>query len=256
MPVKVRPHPAKFSTELYDVIRGSVDTFVEGPGWILDPFAGIGRIHEMFDMAYAIELEAEWADQSPRPDRTWQGDFFDWVPDRKIAAVVTSPTYGNRMADHHDARDASYRATYRHALGRPLSPNNSGGMQWGVEYRSFHIKAWARVWEILAGGGLFVLNVKDHVRKSAVVPVVDWHRKRALSLGFALLDDIQVATPGMRRGENSEARVDHEHVIVFRRPRSESTWAASSRERRGSLAGVAEDLRLARREEHQMRSAA
>lgn len=61
--------------------------------------------------------------------------------DATFDVVATSPTYGNRMADHHEARDDSDRGTYRHRLSRPLHPSNSGAMQWGEEYRSIHEKA-------------------------------------------------------------------------------------------------------------------
>ena len=52
-------------------------------------------------------------------------------PDVTFDAICTSPTYGNRMADHHEARDGSPRDTYRHVLGRPLTPGNSGALHWG-----------------------------------------------------------------------------------------------------------------------------
>lgn len=38
---------------------------------------------------------------------------------RMFDAVITSPTYGNRMADHHDAQDGSKRITYRHSGRHP-----------------------------------------------------------------------------------------------------------------------------------------
>lgn len=235
MPVKVRPHPAKFSRELYDTIRlAFLRNSGEYTGAIVDTFAGVGRIHEIFPAndTLAIEIEPEWAEQSAELGETWCGDFFAWEPDRRIAAIVTSVTYGNRMADHHEAKDLSYRATYRHALGRPLSENNSGGMQWGVEYRAFHIKWTNRCWEILAGGGLLILNVKNHIRKGVEVEVVEWFRHRMLSIGFVLLEDVEVKTPGMRRGENHQVRVECEHVMVFERPKTHSTWQKLKQEQR------------------------
>ena len=41
--------------------------------------------------------------------------FADWTFD----AVITSPTYGNRMADHHNAQDGSRRVSYRHSGKHP-----------------------------------------------------------------------------------------------------------------------------------------
>ena len=81
---------------------------------------------------------------------------------------MTSPTYGDRLADHHDARDGSVRHSYKHDLGRDLHPDNSGAMQWGPAYRDFHTAAWVEVRRVLRPGGRFVLNVKDHVRGGVV----------------------------------------------------------------------------------------
>jgi tRNA G10 N-methylase Trm11 len=88
-------------------------------------------------------------------------------PDATFDAVVTSPTYGNRMADHHHARDGSLRYSYTHTLGRSLHPNNSGTLHWGAEYQRFHSLAWREVWRVVRPGGRFVLNIKDHVRARA-----------------------------------------------------------------------------------------
>ena len=56
--------------------------------------------------------------------------------DATFDMVVTSPTYGNRMADHHNAKDGRRRITYTHNLGRTLTPGNSGAMQWGEDTAS------------------------------------------------------------------------------------------------------------------------
>lgn len=220
-------HPAKFSREVLDVIESMLHAYLPLGGTVLDPFGGVGGIHKLNGPweTYAVEIEPEWAAQSAELGHTWCGDFFEFQPwaldgwPTEFDAVVTSPTYGNRMADHHDARDGSKRITYKHKLGRDLTDNNSGAMQWGAEYKAFHMFAWRRVYRaMLTPGGLFVLNVKDHVRNKRIVPVVDWHRERAERTGFVLLQDEYVETPGMRFGANHTLRVDGEHVMLFRRP--------------------------------------
>ena len=82
---------------------------------------------------YGYEIEPEWAEQARAAGCiTTTGDSRQMhYPDAMFDAICTSPTYGNRMADHHEARDASPRHTYRHVLGRPLTPGNSGALQWG-----------------------------------------------------------------------------------------------------------------------------
>src|SRR5690606_19530624 len=119
--------------------------YLHGCTRILDPFAGVGGIFDLLAwmpaaQVEAVEIEPEWAAADPRITLgsalalPWPAGTFD--------AICTSPTYANRMADHHEARDASRRNTYRHALGRPLHPDNAGAMQWGEAYRQLHITAW------------------------------------------------------------------------------------------------------------------
>lgn len=70
---------------------------------------------------------------------------------------------------------------------------------------------------MLEPGGLFVLNIKDHVRRGSVVAVTDWHIETLESLGFATLEHIKVPCPGMRFGQNHGARVDYESVVLLQR---------------------------------------
>src|SRR3990167_7947475 len=150
-------HPAKFGDAVLDAavqllyrVHAPGAKTDGGPMTILDPFAGVGKVHRLRDYGFltiGVEIEPEWADQSPH---TVVGDALDlpW-PNAHFDAICTSPSYGNRMADHHDAKDGSPRHTYRHYLGRPLSPHNSGAMQWGREYRAFHRRAWAEAARVL-----------------------------------------------------------------------------------------------------------
>ena len=72
------------------------------PGWlVLDPFAGVARTDAFGDAVTLVcsELERDWAtgvvaDALRLP---YRAGCFD--------AIATSPTYGNRMADHHEAKD-------------------------------------------------------------------------------------------------------------------------------------------------------
>ena len=233
-------HPAKFTDSILDQMGAYLL-----PGMkILDPFAGTGKVHLLADRAgcesIGIEIEPEWATLHPR---TVQGDALALpFPDGEFDAVVTSPTYGNRMADCHEAKDPcrecrgrtlyegapvcracggsglSRRNTYTHALGRRLHGNNSGALQWGTRYRDFHREAWAEVLRVLAPGGLFLLNVKDHVRAGRVVPVSTWHRAECQKLGFIHVRTLEVPVRGNRQGANGSARVDFEEIHVMLKP--------------------------------------
>lgn len=215
-------HPASFSAPVLDLACTILFPLVNGkPGKILDPFAGIGKIHSLARpgvQTIGVELEKEWADYHPD---TICGDMFKVLAQLqhigKYDAIVTSPAYGNRMADHHNAKDDSHRRTYKHYLGRDLSPNSSGAMQWGDDYRAFHRKAWILCHHALKPGGVMLLNVSDHVRKKEVQPVALFHENALKEAGFAITKVHEIKTARYRFGANSEARVTHEVLIEARK---------------------------------------
>ncbi len=210
----VPPHPAGYTAALLPVMA----RYLSGCWRVLDPFGGVGGVFRLSAWLpgaqfEAVEIEPEWAAADARITQgsalalPWPVGYFD--------AVATSPTYGNRMADHHEARDDSKRHTYRHALGRPLSTDNAGALQWGEGYRRFHRQAWAEARRVLRPGGLFVLNCKDHFRRGELQPVTAWHIAELERQGFALVDRVQVATPGQRHGAHGGLRVNYETVAVL-----------------------------------------
>jgi tRNA G10 N-methylase Trm11 len=258
----VPPNPATFSPRILTVIAAELREFLPnetGTAKILDPFAGPGGVHALRahrHETWGIEIEREWAAANRW---TFQGDATQLASLSTVRrrmpfdAIVTSPTYGNRMADHHEAADRcrecctvwiedpntgngdwvtapdydgcsscggtglTRRHTYRHQLGRPLHPRNTGGMQWGDEYRDLHRLAWVQCFDVLADGGLFILNVKDHVRGGEFQGVPGWHLRTLQSLGFIVENATAVATGGMRHGANSTLRADAELVITLRK---------------------------------------
>lgn len=220
MTIQTSPqHPAPFSEPILDTIVSILRHYPQHRR-VLDPFAGTGRVHRLHDElgldTVGIELEPEWADMHPR---TMQGDAR-WLPfpAGSFDAIVTSPVYGNRMSDHHDAKDASRRYTYRHRLGRPLTDGNAGMLQWGRRYRDFHREVWVEALRMLRPGGLFVLNISDHVRKGERQRVALWHCATLETLGAIQRDSRWVVTRRQRHGANGELRVDAEQVAVFEWP--------------------------------------
>jgi len=215
-------HPAKFSPSILDVIRDILSTrAVPEDALILDPFSGVGRCHDLgWPRTVGVELEMPWCrvQEGPvvRADSTalpFASGTFD--------AAVTSPTYGNRFADKHKAKDGSVRRSYTHDLRTSLEdpdytlhPGNTGGMKWGREYWRVHGAVYDEVWRVLVDGGLFVVNVSDHIKNRKVVRVVDWHRRALAARGFEVVDVLDVETPRLRHGANRDARVDGEAVIV------------------------------------------
>lgn len=269
-------HPAKFSAPIlieiqqmweraYDPVRHGYVQLPRKKPKIWDPFGGMGgaqTIDRALDAeVYCTEIEWEWAVQSVDTRRVVCADSQK-PPFRAdtFQGVITSPCYGNRMADHHEAKDPcsaclgkgcgnnsgremckydarrstkglhgggcgpctkckghglSVRNTYRHKLGRPLTEGSAAGLQWGEPYRALHEEVWGNVWLCLEEGGLFVLNVSDHIRKGEVVPVSQWHHDTIISMPFTCVDHVEVGTRRQKMGSNANVRVGHENIFAY-----------------------------------------
>ncbi len=209
--LKLSDHPARYTPALLPLFKA----LLEKREPILDVFAGTGeRIRTIRPDCVLLEIEREWAAVS-------RGIVADAMvlpfPDRSFSAICTSPTYGNRMADHHRARDGSRRITYTHVLGHRLSSHNSGAMQFGEDYCFLHRVVWQECWRVLERRGILVLNVSDHIRHGKVVPVSQWHKQALEAIGFRLVAEYLVKTQRMRYGQNGNLRVDGEYVYVFKK---------------------------------------
>jgi DNA modification methylase len=205
-------HPAKFSDALMPVFA----SMLKGNETILDPFAGTGKIFSLLDYCpsltiFGIEIESEWCSLEPRLTLGNALDLPYW--DSLFDCVITSPCYGNRMAD--TLLDKYKRVTYTSALGRKLNEYNSGSLQWGKKYREFHIKAWMESRRVLKNKGIFILNIKNHIRNGVEQLVTEWHIDTLRLMGFELVEHIKVNVPSMGFGQNREARVPYESVIKF-----------------------------------------
>lgn len=213
-------HPAKYSDQLLPIFK----KMLKDCNNVLDPFAGTGKIHsidcdDLFTTGY--EIEKEWADMH---FKTFHGDSTSMhFSDNTFSSICTSPTYGNRMADCHNAKDGSKRNTYTHVLGRKLSENNTGKMQFGEKYKETHLKVYSECTRVLVNNGLFVLNIKNHIRKGVEIDVFGWHLKALLGLGFVLRELVNVPVKGNGFGKNSDKKLDFEYVAKFQLIKKEST---------------------------------
>jgi hypothetical protein len=211
---EVPRHPAKFTDAIYPALAAAVPP--EQYPRVLDPFAGVGGVHQLPNVTVGVELQWRWA--RARPGTLMANAFSLPFPAASFDAVVTSPCYGNRLADHHEARDGSVRHSYTHDYGEPLHPDNTGAVQWGEKYRADHERAWREAVRVLRAGRRFVLNVSDHIRNGERQPVTDWHVATLTTLGLVEVRCVNVPTPRLRKGANADARVEHEHVITFDKP--------------------------------------
>lgn len=213
MPAK---HPAKFSDPILDVLK---EELAGVRGVALDPFAGTGKVHLLQRRGLhtvGIEIEPEWAEIHPQ---TVVGNALTLpFPDDTFNAIVTSPCYGNRMADAHEAQDESHRNTYTHVLGRKLHDDNSGAMQWGPEYRHFHLRAWMEAWRVLKTRSTktrMIVNISNHIRGGEEIDVTGWHVDALRTIGFNLQYVRTVETQRNRDGENGDLRCPFESVLVL-----------------------------------------
>lgn len=129
-------HPAKFTDVIVDAMREDLKIYAHDivDMRLLDPFAGVGRAHQLSTSrihTVGVELEREWAQQHPG---TIIGDSrFLPFADNTFQVIATSPCYGNRMSDNHNAQErcrvCSGSGWVRNATGEPrVHPNPAIGL--------------------------------------------------------------------------------------------------------------------------------
>jgi len=213
-------HPAKYTDKFIPIFAEKLKNCEN----VLDPFAGVGKLAAIKDhgyrgKVYCNELEKEWMTSCLYNVDYWNiGDAENLPYNSNIFdAICTSPTYGNRMADHHKAKDSSKRITYTHCLGRDLTDGNTGKMQWGADYREKHKKIYFECKRVLKNDGLFIVNISNHIRKGEIVDVVGWHKNCLVEAGLLFIEEIKIDTNRMGFGANAKLRVETESILIFKK---------------------------------------
>lgn len=257
-------HPAKFSPEIIDELTTQlalrVPTHDQGTV-LLDPFAGVepDGVHSIADQlavdSVGVEIEPEWA---AAHDRTICGDsqlLAGLIGSYcgQVTAVVTSPAYGNRMADQYvgnaetekcracdgtgldpdrqldeprcgncggTGRAKSKRIGYAPALGRRCTPGSGAALAWGGRYRELHRRVWDQCDQALTPGGWWLVNVSSFLKtvngEQRYQPVMEWHLDE-IARRARIMQLVSVPTRRMGFGANASARVHTEHIIVARK---------------------------------------
>lgn len=231
-------HPCQYSGPVLDAMARSLRREAKRLSMgrkqllVLDPCAGTGlRVmnHPMFDEHawLGIELEASFI----APEAWWvaPGDMTDVsLPDHVIDVYCTSYVFPNRMTDSfiqaegneweyitysHKARANRNDRTYR------LAPTNAGALRWGEPYRELHSRAIAEGIRVLRHGGLFVVEMKNHMVKGEIIPVTEWFVEEFKRQGCKIERKARVGVPGNRKGANREQREEYSTLIHARAPR-------------------------------------
>jgi len=216
-----RPHHSRFNPGIIE----SIEARIGDSKMILDPMAGtMERLRVLEDrdrgwhQVWGIEYEQEWVDGYPHT-RLQQGDARKLpFPSEHFDAIVVSPSYGNRDSDRTgDWWDNADRKTYAAALGRNVSEGSLCVPFEDERYKTGHTLAWAESVRVLKTGGLFVINLKNHIKKGQIIRVSQWHRNVLRDvLGMEEIDDTSIATKGRLSGENYDVRAELvEKIYVY-----------------------------------------
>ncbi len=223
---EIKTHPAKFTTEQLALVYAYLPAFNRKKLAVFDPFAGVGTVSALNETnrnikVVGMEIEPEWADQSPD---VMTGDSITYMmlTRDRYDAIVTSPSYGNRMADSYDGRDGSKRNTYRVALGRSLDEQNAAQFHFSHleddEYKEFHREAIQGMVRITRKGGRIILVVKNFIKDGFEMDVVGWWRQELEAAGLQEVAFVPIEAGGLGYGANRDERVKYEYVLVWEKP--------------------------------------
>ena len=227
-------HPATFSNSLMLEIATRLQSLGLSPGSVvLDPFAGLG--HKLAWMCaqadltpLGVEIETGYFLAGATHVCVRRGDSTNLhrFLDNTIDAAVTSSAYPNGVSDDFKAKDSSRRHTYVHRLRSHLGDDyvmaagNSGAMNprrsaAALEaFYDIHRRVWAEVYRVLKPGATFLVNTKDPLK----VPFRTDTEAQLRAAGFEIVDVIQVSTPGLNHGSNSEKKYTFEDITVALKP--------------------------------------
>ena len=216
-----RPHHTRYHPAILEAIEariGDSKMILDPMAGTMERLAGLEARDRGWHQVWGIEYEREWVDGYPHP-RLQQGDARKLpFPKEHFDAIVVSPSYGNRDSDRTgEWWDNFDRKTYAAALGRNVTDGSLCVPFNTEEYRAGHTLAWAESVRVLKTGGLFFINLKNHIRQGRIIRVSQWHREVLRDvLGLTEIDDTSIPTKGRLSGEHYAVRAELvEKIYVY-----------------------------------------
>jgi hypothetical protein len=211
-----KPHPAKFSNELLPALAKHCY------GDIIDIMAGTGkagllkRYNTKIKSVTINELEEEWAMQAKdnMVDTIIIGDarnLSGWYD-----CIVTSPPYGNRMADNFKpSKPDSMRRRYAGDLGRNPSAGSVCCSHFGRGYEFQMLEILSCVLKNIQHSRI-VWNTSNFIRNFVEVDVFSFYNKLFISSGYSMVAHEKIETKRQKGvGANTHLRVKYEDIAVY-----------------------------------------
>lgn len=216
-----KAHPAQFNEQVLRVLESSLTKWGVH---VHDPFAGPGvRLATLCDslgLSYTgTEIEREFiVDRRVRNGDSTRARTYPRL-ELDEWCVATSPAYPNGVSDHFKAGTDTVRHTYRQAVAdirgedRPLSDNNMGRWSLRSGQKSLHRHMEIAAASIRHWPDRCLVNVSDFIVAGEVHGYVNAWRRLLKANGYSVTQR-KVETPRLAHGENYQARVNAEAVLV------------------------------------------
>jgi len=210
-------HPATWDERLISAAAEMIEHHTAAPGILIDPMAGEGSHYAPFAEAGWTVIMSDIHLWPHRDRRVLCCDAADIsADDDSIDVLLTSPPFGNRLADKMSTDD-DQRVTYADRRGADAAENDASGMQWGAAYRSAMRRIWTEAARLLKDDGLAVIDIKDHIRGGSRQHVTAWTIQAWRDLGWTVADIIPVQTGHYAGISHAEKRTDGHSLIAFSR---------------------------------------
>jgi len=224
-------HPARFRPHHLVVAGELLAELLPGPVAgeavrVLDPMCGTGwELHDWATNPFRsaerppiVDLSlfdvTEWAD---RVSYVQRGDARDLpLAADTVDAVVTSPPWGNRMADAMST-DGDQRVTYSDRRGSPADAHDISGMQWGEKYREHIGAVVAELDRVCTPRAPIIWNIADHYRAGKLQQVTGWTVDMFGGLGWHIAALRTLPAKGVGGVQHQGSRAGIELMLGFLR---------------------------------------